>query len=147
MLPRSCWWISPLRTLRRRILAAVRSVVVAMVLSSQSGGRRFPARCGRWWLWCATYSSRAARRCRGPAISIWSVTSARAVRTQRSATAFALGRRCDAAGHGVRSDSGPPGPNHRITPAGLLAPDPLNRVTAAHPAGRQPGLKPANQLL
>jgi len=31
------------------------SVVVAMVMSSQSGGRRFLARCGRWWFQIATY--------------------------------------------------------------------------------------------
>ena len=41
-----------------------------------------------------------------------------------------------------------------VTPAGQAgahppagAPDPLNRVTAAHPAGRQPGPKPAHQRL
>lgn len=43
-------WISPPRALRRRILAVVRSVVVAMVMSSRSGSRRFRARCGRWRL-------------------------------------------------------------------------------------------------
>jgi hypothetical protein len=34
---------------------------------------------------------RTARRCRGPVMNIWSVASARTVRTQRSAKAFALG--------------------------------------------------------
>jgi ABC-type glutathione transport system ATPase component len=38
---------SPPRTLRRRIRAVARSVIGAAGTSSQSGGRRFLARCGR----------------------------------------------------------------------------------------------------
>jgi hypothetical protein len=47
---RSYSLISPPKTFRRRILAAARSVISAMVMSSQSGGRRFRPRCGRCWL-------------------------------------------------------------------------------------------------
>ena len=44
---RSYSWISPPRTLRRRIRAVAGSVTGAAGMSSQSGGRRFLARCGR----------------------------------------------------------------------------------------------------
>ena len=47
---RSYSWISPPRTLWRRIRAAARSVTGAVRMSLQSGGRRFLARCGRCWL-------------------------------------------------------------------------------------------------
>jgi hypothetical protein len=47
---RSYSLISPPRTLWRRIRAVARSVTGAVVMSSQSGGRRFLARCGRCWL-------------------------------------------------------------------------------------------------
>ena len=47
---RSYSWISPPKTFRRRIFAVVRSVTAAMVMSPQSGDRRFRARCGRWRL-------------------------------------------------------------------------------------------------
>ena len=40
-------WISPPKTFRRRVFAVVRSVTAAVAMSSQSGGRRFRARCGR----------------------------------------------------------------------------------------------------
>ena len=43
---RSYSWISPPRTLRRRIRTAVESVTGAVMPSSWSGGRRFLARCG-----------------------------------------------------------------------------------------------------
>ena len=89
---RSYWLISPARTLRRRILAVVRPAISAVVMSP-SGGSRSRARCGRCWLQGPAYSSRTAHRCRGPAISIRSVTSALTVRTQRSAYAFARGLR------------------------------------------------------
>jgi hypothetical protein len=60
---------------------------------SAPGGRRFRARCGRCWWSCAASWSRTACRCRGPAVSIGSVTFARAVRNRRPAEAFALGLR------------------------------------------------------
>lgn len=63
-------WISPPRTSWRRIRAVARAVTGAVMLSPRSGGRRFLDRGGRCRLPCAAYSSRAACRSRGPAISI-----------------------------------------------------------------------------
>ncbi len=45
---RSYSWISPPKTFRRRISAVVRSVIAAVVMSPQSGGSRFRARCRRF---------------------------------------------------------------------------------------------------
>jgi len=47
---RSYSWISPPRTLRRRIRSAARSVTGSVAMSPLPGGRRFLARCGRWRL-------------------------------------------------------------------------------------------------
>jgi hypothetical protein len=76
MLPHSYSWISPPRTLRRRILTVARSVMAAMRCSRSlvAAGSRLGA--GDAGCSCATHSSRTARRCRGPQISLWSVTPA-----------------------------------------------------------------------
>src|SRR6266576_4458812 len=57
------------------------------------GGRSWRPRWGRRPLWWASYPARTSRRCRSPKISIRSVTSARAVSTNRCAYGFARGLR------------------------------------------------------
>jgi hypothetical protein len=57
------------------------------------GGRSWRLRWGRWLLSCRAYRARTMRRWRSPKISIRSVTSVRAMRTNRSAEAFARGLR------------------------------------------------------
>ena len=56
-------------------------------------------------MWWASYSARASRRCRSPKISIRSVTSVRAVSTNRCAYAFARGLR-GRDRHGVDAGAG-----------------------------------------
>ena len=57
------------------------------------GGRSRRLRWGRGRLWRASYSAGTSRRCGSPRISIRPVTCVRAVRTNRSASAFARGLR------------------------------------------------------
>src|SRR5260370_10540410 len=76
---RSYSWISPPKTFRRRISAVVRSVIAAVVMSPQSGGSRFRARCRRF-SWGRPQGSRrglpaesGGRRLNSPPASRWHV--------------------------------------------------------------------------
>jgi hypothetical protein len=82
-------WMRPPRTGRRSMCGRDRSATGR----SGRGGRSCRLRCGRRRLSWISSSASTRRRCRSPKMSIWSVTSLRAVSTNRSAKAFARGDR------------------------------------------------------
>ena len=86
-------WISPPRRSRRSTWSGWGEVASRSVGRSASGGVRLSERCGRWPLSWSTKTRSTRSRWRRLRIRSQSRHSERAVRTKRSATAFAFGAR------------------------------------------------------